>query len=253
MQMYDILEELMKLQYITKSGYRKVPIPKFFYIQRYGRRVEDEIDKILPYIGNKSWFLFKTDGRFRTENLLQSFVLELDKYASVGKAYNECVLIEFTEDVCWKSGFVEFLEYLRSQQDSFNFIFTMRESKNTATIQKCLEQYFFVQRVDAKKYEVKEQMELIRQLCMEYKMSLDIKASEMLQKSLENKEWNTKDYVLQKLTNATNKMIYDLLRENPDGVNVLSKEDANQILKNVESAREKIHTIGFRQGGYTYE
>lgn len=253
MQTYDMTEELMKLEYMTKTGGKKVPVPKFFYIQRYGRSLEEQMQDILPRIGNKSWFLFKSDGRFREENLLQNFVLELEKYASIGKEYKECILIEFTEDVMQKEGFMELLEYLKRQQKSFNFIFTMKDSKDTASIQKCLEQYFFVRRIDAKAYEPEEELEAIRSICAEYGLTLDGKAEETLRSGLENITWKTGDYVLQRLENGTSKMIYELFRENTDVERAVSVELAGQILENIGKSTKKKQAIGFRQGGYSYE
>ena len=253
MQTYDMTEELMELEYITKTEGKKVPVPKFFYIERYGRCLEEQMKDILPRMGNKSWFLFKTDGRFREENLLQNFVLELEKYASIGKEYRECILIEFTEDAIQKDGFMELLEYLKRQQESFNFIFTMKDSKNTASIQKCLEQYFFLRRIEAKAYEVEEELEAIRCTCAEYGLTLDGKAEETLRRGLERIAWETGDYVLQRLENGTNKMIYELLWEKTELKREVSAELAGQSLENIGNGIKKKQVIGFRQGGYSYE
>ena len=253
MQAYDITEELVELEYMTKTAGKKVPVPKFFYIERYGRCLEEQMKDILPSMGNKSWFLFKTDGRFGEGNLLQSFVLELEKYASIGKEYRECILIEFTEDVIQKDGFMELLEYLKRQQESFNFIFTMKDSKNTASIQKCLEQYFFVRRIEAKAYEVEEELEAIRCTCAEYGVTLEGKAEETLRRGLERIAWETGDYVFQRLENGTSKMIYELLWEKAEFKREVSAELAGQILENIGQSTKKKHVIGFRQGGYAYE
>lgn len=253
MQTYGIVEEMIELEYLTETEQRKIPIPKFFYIQKYGRTLEEQMKEILPRIRKKNWFLFKTDGVFREGNLFQNLALELEKHASIGKDYRECVVIEFTEDVLHKEGFTELLEFLAYQQNEFEFIFTMKKAKNTATIQERLEQYFFVRKIEAVSYTPEEQIGIIKEICAEYEVTLGPSSEEILRKGLENMEWKEADSVRRRLENGVYRVIYEHALTATTSELQNAAEVAYQILGNIEKKKVNKHAIGFCQGGYSYE
>ena len=133
-----MIHEINHLKELEVNTGVKIPMPNFFYIEKYGRKLEDQMEELLPVLGKKEWFLFKTDCRFKEGGLLHNFIIELEKHAKLGKDYDECILVELTEDIQLNEEFPEFLYYLKSQEEKIYFIFTMKQSKDTAFIQECI-------------------------------------------------------------------------------------------------------------------
>lgn len=51
-----ILQELDKIKDVEMNEGIGTPIPNYLYIQRYGRKAQEQMDKILQNIGKKTGF-----------------------------------------------------------------------------------------------------------------------------------------------------------------------------------------------------
>lgn len=244
--------EIKRLKELENNTGIKIPKPIFFYVERYGRKLEDEMEDILPMLGKKEWFFFKADCRFKEGGLLHNFIIELEKNAKLGKDYDECILIELTEDIHCNEEFEEFLTYLKSLEGKITFLFTLKQGKNTVFIQECMEQYFFMRKICAQEYSKQEQWEKIQEICQEFETAISKEAEEIFLKDLEEREWKEQEQVMLRLKNSICSQIYELLlmEEQPK---VISKEMAENILKRLEPVMKKTHTIGFCRKGLGYE
>lgn len=257
-----MINEMKKLKMLEEKKGVKMPLPNFFYVERYGRSAQEQMENLLEGFGKKKWFLFKTDVRKKEGSLVDVFSMELEKYAKLGKAYDECVLIEISEDVDMEEGFEEFITYLKTLEDKIYFLFTMKQSKNTAFVQECMEQYFFVRKIEAKEYSVEEQLEAIKSVCEEYRYEMEYEAEHMLREALAKKKWKGEEQVLCRLKNVVRSMVYEGMMEAgfSDGATVeevatgiFASKMAEKMLLKIEPENKKRAVIGFSQGGLQYE
>lgn len=246
-----MINEVKQLKMLEKKRGLKMPLPNFFYVERYGRCAEEQMDELIGEIGRKEWFLFKTDVRNKEGGLLHSFIIELEKHAKVGKEYDECVLIEFSEEILLEEGFEEFIEYIKTMEDRIYFIFSMKQSKNTASVQKCTEQYFFIRKILAKEYLIEEQWKIIKDTCEEYGFAITKEAEEYFKEELEKREWKAEEQLKCKLRNAVCSVVYEGMMESENGMCTLDM--AKKMLLKTEPEHKKRAIIGFSQGGLQYE
>jgi len=125
-----MINEIRKIRLLEKKRGFKLPIPNFFFVERFGRCAQEQMENLLLEVNKREWFLFKADVRSKEEGLLSGFMMELEKYAKLGKVYDECVLIELSEEMYGEDDFEEFVAYLKSLEDKIYFVFTMKQSKN---------------------------------------------------------------------------------------------------------------------------
>ncbi len=208
-----MIQEIKQLKLLEERMGIKVPLPNFFYVEKYGRNLVEQMEYILTVIGRKEWFLFSTDCRFKEGGLLHNFVIELEKHANLGKEYTGCVLIELSEDILQEEEFETFLNYLKLLEDKNYFLFTMKESQNTVFVQECMEQYFFVRIIQAQKYSTLEQWEEIRKVCEEYQFEIENEAEKYMKVQLTKREWKEEEQVLCRLRNVTCSMVYENMVE----------------------------------------
>lgn len=253
MMTQDMADEINRLKNIEIMEGMKVPVPHFFYIQRYGREIGEQMEDILSCINKKSWFLFRTDAVFRQEGLFRSFLLELEKHAKLGREYQECVVLELDEDICHQEEFPKLLEYLKSKEEQFFFLFTMKKSRNTVSIQRSMEQYFFVRTIYAGQFRVEEQLDIIRNTCEEYHCRLSEKAVQILWDGLENKKWEENEFVACRLKNSVCKLLYEEVLKGEFKEQQITTEMAFKLLEHMDNEMVKKVAIGFCKGGYSYE
>ena len=84
-----IIDELKRINAIRCIEGMKIPIPRFCFIQRYGRTLEEQMPNILSYVNKKEWFLFQVRESYEKGDALQNLIIELKKRAKVGKEYEE--------------------------------------------------------------------------------------------------------------------------------------------------------------------
>lgn len=242
-----ILQELDKIKDIALYEGIRTPIPNYLYIQRYGRRAQEQMDTILSKIGKKGWFFFQTDKQSEKGKLTQKFSMELQKYADTGKEYTGCVLIEISKETLRKEELPEFLEYLKEKEQQFFCLFTIKNAKDAVSVQKCMEQYFFTRIVYAEEFSVEEQFAIIRSICEEYGFGIDYMEWEFLMRGLKEREWKENEHVAFLLQNAAKAVIYEAVLEDNLEERLLSAELSEKLLNNLKKTAEKEKIFGFRQ------
>lgn len=242
-----ILQELSKISDIESREGVKVPRPKFFYVQRYGRKAQDQVQEILSLVGRKEWFLFRTDDSFPEAGLRRNFVTELAKHAGTGKEFEGCVFIELSKDTLLKEEFAEFLEFLKERENKLYYVFTTKKPKDAASVQKCIEQYFFVRTVCAESYSVEEQMVLLKDICEEYGFHISPKVKTLLANGLKSKEWKEDDYVDYRLRSEVCTIIYEAVLEQQAGNRRFSLEMAWRLMENLQKGNAEEIAFGFHK------
>ena len=252
-----MIKEMKQLKMLEERKGIKVPVPNFFYVERYGRKLEEQMESIFSVLGKKEYFLFHTDCRFKEGGLLHNFLIELERHADLGKEFEGCVLIEISEDILQEEEFDGFLTYLKSLEDKIYFLFTIKQTKNTALIQECMEQYFFIRVIWAEVYSVSEQWEKIRKICEEYRFDMEKAAEEYIKAELEKKEWKEEEQVMCRLQNVVYSIVYENrmegslleIADEEESQNkkktVFSLEMVQKMLKKLESEQKKRKAIGF--------
>lgn len=110
------------MRLICKDTGNQSTVPIFFYVQRYGRKAQDQVQAILLLVGRKEWFLFKTEDNFQETGLCRNFKTELEKHAGTGKEFEGCVLIELSKETLLREEFTEFLEYLKERENKLYYV-----------------------------------------------------------------------------------------------------------------------------------
>ena len=240
-----ILKELSRISDTESREGIKVPRPKFFYVQRYGRKAQDQVREILQAVGRKEWFLFKTQDNFPESGLCRNFATELAKHAGTGKEFVGCVLIELSKETLFKEEFAEFLELLKERENKLYYVFTTKKPKDAVSVQKCIEQYFFVRTVYAESYSVEEQVALIKDICEEYGFHISPKVKMLLANGLKSKEWKEDDNVDYRLRSVVCTIIYEAVLEQQTGNCRFSPEMAWDLLENLQKGNAEEITFGF--------
>ena len=242
-----ILQELDQIRDIESRGKIKVPRPKFFYVQRYGRKAQDQVQEILQTVGRREWFPFKTQDNFPEAGLCRNFVTELAKHAGTGKEFEGCVFIELSKDTLLRDEFAEFMEFLKEQESKLYYVFTTKKPKDAVSVQKCIEQYFFVRTVYAESYSVEEQLDMVKDICEEYGFHISSKVKTLLVNGLKSKEWKEDDYVDYRLRSEVCTVIYEAVLEQHTGNYRFSPEMAWSLLENLQKGNAEETTFGFHK------
>lgn len=242
-----IMQELNRIKDIEFREGIKVPRPKIFYVQRYGRMARDQVQEILPAVGRKEWFLFKAEESFPEAGIRRNFVTELAKHATIGKEFDGCVLVELSKDTLLREEFTEFMEFLKDREDKLYYVFATRKPKDAVSVQKCIEQYFFVRTVYAEGYSAEEQMAMIKDICEEFGSSIDPKAQNLLTNGLKSKEWREDERVACRLRNEIYTVIYEMLLEGKSKDRKFSPEMAWKLLDNLQKGNAEETIFGFHK------
>lgn len=243
----SILQELNRIRGTESRRGIKVPMPTFIYVQRYGRKAQDQVQEILSLVGKREWFLFKTQDSFPEVGLRRNFVTEIAKHAGTGKEFEGCVFIELSKDTLLTEEFAEFLEFLKKRENKLYYVFTTKKSKDAVSIQKCIEQYFFVRMVWAESYCVEEQLTMVEAVCEEYGFHIDPKAKTLLANGLKSKEWREDDCVDYRLRNEVCAIIYEAVLGRQTDNCGFSPEMAWKLLENLQKGNAEEITFGFNK------
>lgn len=252
MSAYYIVNEISRIRRIEQSEEVNIPLPHFCYIQRFGRKIEEQMPEILALIGKKKWFLFQTGQSYRKEGLLHSLLLELEKHSETGREYQECVVIEIEEEICRQEEWKAFLEYLQSRENQFYFLFTMKQTRNMAFVQQGMEQYFFLRMIEAEAYKTDEQLNIIREHCKKCGFTLDNADTNALYDELDGKKWKENEWVARKLQNAVYQSLYRIAIEESIEKD-MSQEIITGVLEYLERIPRKEKVIGFCREEDSYE
>lgn len=241
-----ILHELDKIKNVEINEGICTPIPNYLYIQRYGRRAQEQMDKILSKIGKKDWFLFKTQEQSEEKKLIEKFGMALHRHADTGKDYTGCSLIEISKETLNRDELPGFLEYLKENEQQLYYLFTIKNAEDAASVQKCIEQYFFTRIVYAEEFSIEEQFDIIRNTCGEYGFSIGGREQTFIMRGLEERKWKADEHVGFILQNAARAVIYEAMLEDKIMERLISAELSKKLLSNLQKTAEKEKILGFR-------
>lgn len=244
----SLLSEIQQI--LEREDRMKVtlPIPHYLFVQRYGREITDDMQKIAEMFGHKEWFDFDVARKPNDGKLLSYFKMELDRHAGLGREYIGSVLIEFSGEEDEKE-LKEILHYIDSQKGRLHCIYTMKVSEEVTMVRKHLEKYGFVRVVQGEKYDASEQMEIFQNTLEAYKFQLNEEAEQYVTEVFQKKEWEETDAVKKRIKNIVEELVYgNLIREETEK-NIITQEEAEQVLASLQSEPAKKRQIGFVIGG----
>lgn len=243
----SILQELDKIKDVEIKEGICTPIPNYLYIQKYGRKAQEQIDKILLKIEKKDWFLFKTEEGLCEKGLIKKFSMDLHRHADTGKEYTGCSLIEISKETLMKDELPEFLEYLKENENRIYYLFTIKNARDAVSVQKCIEQYFFSRIVYAENFSIEEQFDIIRKTCEEYGFSIEHKERIFIMRGLKDRKWKADEHVEFLLQNAARSVIYEAVLEDKIKERLMSVELSMKLLENLQEKARKEKAFGFQQ------
>lgn len=237
----NLVREIEKIVAQKQNSNEYIPTPTYLYVKHYGRDIEDCMAEITELMGEEEYFIFKTGRIQKAESLLRSFLMELEKHASLGKDFGGCVLVELTVETEDKE-LADFLDYAENQKQ-IKFLFTTRE--NEEEVQELLERYFFVRVVKGQPYDCEEQFALLNEAFCKYQFAMDAAAEEAFQKALAEKEWQESDMVMNRIQNIAKNLVYEKMLAEKCSNRCIGKEDAEEAIKKLVRETTKKNVIGF--------
>ena len=244
----NLLSEIQQI--LEREDRMKVtlPIPHYLFVQRYGREITEDMQKIAELFGYKEWFSFDTNRPQKDGKLLSYFKMELDKHAGLGREYTGCVLLEISEEVEEKE-LEEILYYIDSYKERLHCIYTMKTSEEVKMVQKHLEKYGFVRVVQGEQYDANEQIEIFQNTLEAYQFQLNEEAEHYVTEFFRKREWEETDVVKKRIENIAKELVYsNLIREEAEK-NIITKDEVEQVLISLQSEPARKKQIGFVTGG----
>jgi len=237
----NLVKEIEKIVAQRKDNKLFLPTPTYLYVKHFGRDIEDSMEEITTLMGETEHFVFKTGRIQKTESLLRSFLMELEKHAFLGKEYAGCVLVELAPET-EQEELVDFLDYAQNSKE-IKFLFTTKEREEE--MQELLEQYFFVRVVKGQAYSCEEQLNILEDAFTDYHFTLEPEAREMFKNAFAEKEWQENDMVMNRIQNIAKNLVYEKMLEEGNGGCSISKEDAEAAVKKFSKEVQKRNVIGF--------
>lgn len=237
----NLMNEIEQIVERRQNGSAYIPMPTYFYVEHYGRSIENNMKEITELLGKKEFFVFKMSRVQKLESFVRSFQMELEKHASLGKEFNGCVLIELSEDV-EQEALADLVEYV-ARREELTCLFTGKEKEEE--VQELLEQYFFVRVVEGQKYSCEEQLEILNQVFAEAHFIADIEAMKIFEKFFAEKEWQPGDMVQNRIRNIARNLIYEKMIQKETVEKCISEEDAERAVKKLLKEPQKRNVIGF--------
>ena len=242
---YSVLEELNKVKVCEQERNIKLPKPYYQFVQKFGRSPEAELPEIAKSFGNGSWFSFFAEIRKKDVTMVNRFIMELEKHAEIGKAFQGHVLVELTGEEDPKELF-ELLSYIKQNAKQFQCIFTTRMLERAEEIKTCLEQHFFVRKIEGKEYEKAEQSTIFLRVLLEHGFDID-QLTNTLETLFSDVRWEEKDMVQSRIENLARNIAYNKMLEAENTLKV-SPEEIEEAMKEWKKASETGHRIGFVRG-----
>ena len=248
---YSVLSEIHQVQQCEKSRQLRLPKPYYLFVQKYGRSLEQEMPEIAKALGNGKWFSFGTEGKKKEVSITSRFLLELEKYAEIGKPFQGCVLVELTGQEESKELF-EFLSYIRQKNNQFCCVFSTRALECAKDLQEALEQHFFVRVIDGEAYGSEEQKGLFLDVLNDFGFVADESVQAELEQVFLNVLWEEEDMVQNKIENLARNMVYEKMLQT-DAKLLVTMEEIREATAVLKREPEKLRRIGFVQGEWSYE
>lgn len=234
------IEKILKQQEVLQIT---LPLPRYLFVERYGRSIEKDMEQITALFEKKQWFLFRTGGRESNENILTRFLLEEERHAGLGKAYEGCVLAELSGDE--DSALEEFLSYIGEHSERIRCIFTTKKINKVSGIKRLLSEDGFTRVVFGEIYDTDEQITLFMNVMECYQIRLEEDVQQEVIRFFEEKEWKETDVVEVKITNMAKSIVYQKILHMESQNMIVSKEDMNQAIRELTEESWKTRQIGF--------
>lgn len=239
----NLVSEIQKLVEGRKLADADIPMPTYLYIQRYGRRLEKEMEEIAQLMGETQYFTFKAGRTLKENTILRGFLMELEKNALVGKDFSGCVLVELPE-VEEREELSDFLDYL-SGQKQIKCIFTIHANQSEEKMCQLLEQYFFVRVLEGQKYDCGEQVALIESVFHTYGLESDSEAMKAFEEFFAEWEWEESDMVENLVQNIARNLVYEKRMEASEDAQRITADDAGNIIQKMQRTAIRRSAIGF--------
>lgn len=242
---YSILEELNKVKACEQEKNVKLPKPYYLFVQKFGRSPEAELPEISETFGNGKWFSFLAESKKKDITIRNRFIMELEKHAEIGKTFQGHVLVELTGDEEPKELF-ELLSYIKQNVKQFQCIFTTRMLERAEEIKECLEQHFFVRKIEGKEYENAEQSTVFLRVLIEYGFDID-RLVNKLETVFSEVHWEETDMVQCRIENLARNIVYNKMLET-EAVLEISADEVEKAMRVWKKKPEVTRRIGFVRG-----
>lgn len=242
---YSVLEELKQVRECEQERKVIIPKPYYLFVQRYGRSPEPELPEIAKTFGNGKWFSFFAELKKKDVTMVNRFIMEMDKNAELGKAFQGYALVELTGEEDEKELF-ELLSYIKQSSKQLHCIFTTRMLDKADEIKKCLEQHFFVRCIEGKRYDSAEQSAIFLQVLQEHGFKTE-NLTEQLETLFSDVYWEEKEPVQSRIENLAQNIIYNKMLQ-PGAALEVALEEVEDAVKEWKKESEPIRRIGFVRG-----
>lgn len=238
----NLLTELQQIMEKEKSMKRKLPVPDYLFVQRYGREITDEMNEIAALFGDKEWFLFCTERKKREETLRSYLQLELERRGGVGKEFSGSILIELSGNE-EEHDLEEVFSYFSRQKQQYHCIYTVKAGTNTEYIKTQLAKTGFIRVVQGAEYDTSEQMEIFGDTLERYQFRLTKEAEDYIVHYFEKMKWKETDAVKVRIQNIAKEIVYNRLIKDEVSQTEIEQSEVEQVLQ-LSNATEK-RQIGF--------
>lgn len=241
----SILEEMNQVKNCEQERNITLPKPNYLFIQKYGRSPETELPEIAKAFGNGSWFSFFPEIKKKDVTMVHRFIMESEKYADLGKVFQGFVLVELTGEEEEKELY-ELLSYIKQNEKQFRCIFTTRMLDRAEEIQNCLEQHFFVRKMEGKEYESSELGTMFLRVLVEHGFDIDGLANEA-EALFSDMHWEETDMVQCRMENLAHNLAYNKILKTGADLKVTAKE-VEEAIRTCKKEPEVTRRIGFVRG-----
>lgn len=244
----NLLAEIQQI--LEREDRMKValPIPHYLFVQRYGREITDDMQKIAELFGQKEWFVFDATKQSNDGKLLSLFKMDLDRHAGLGREYTGSILIELSGEEDEKE-LEELFHYIDSHKERLHCIYTMKVSEEVKIVRTHLEKYGFVRVAQGERYDVNEQIEIFQDTLQAYQFQLNEKAEHYVTEFFRKREWEETDAVKMRIENIAKELVYGNLIKEETEKSIITKEEVEQVLASLQSEPARKRQIGFVIGG----
>ena len=177
--------------------------------------------------------------------MVNRFIMESEKYADLGKAFQGYVLVELTGEEEEKELY-ELLSYIKQNEKQFRCIFTTKMLDRAEEINKCLEQHFFVRKIEGKEYANTEQSTIFLRVLMEHGFDID-QLTNTLEALFSDVTWEENDMVQSRIENLARNIAYNKMLT-PEAELKISPKEVEEAMKEWKKEPETTRRIGFVKG-----
>lgn len=236
-----IIEELRKMK--ETEGRFDFLIPNYLYVEKYGRIIEEDIQKIAECLGYSEWLMYYCSSLSKDKGLVIDFMNEVQKKEKLGREFSGLVCIKITDAIS-QTELEEFLQLISRYKERYTFMFSVNHLSNVAMIEKELKQHFYIRKNEATLFSPSEMKELLKDFFDEHQVKIGEKELENMTTNLVSREWDEEDQIKNLIIGTImNYLINQYIsgEEEVDRFEIINVEDC---LHNLTEASQKTK-IGF--------